>query len=135
MLLQALFENLRFKDRVLTRKRVVRVDTIEGLVHVQTEEGSRYTGNIVVGADGVHSVVRKEMQRSSLESGPERLFQTDRDDSSSSRTQELPMNLLLMLLMQRSHPIQNASLVYPDGPNHCLPLLCRSTHSSTAGIT
>lgn len=134
MLLQALFENLRFKDRVLTRKRVVRVDTVEGLVHVQTEEGSRYTGDIVVGADGVHSVVRKEMQRSSLESGLE-LSHPDRDDGSSSRAEILPLKSLLTFLLQRSRPTQNASSASPNGRNHCLPLLCRSTHSSTAGIT
>ncbi|KAK7699662.1 hypothetical protein SLS64_011435 [Diaporthe eres] len=83
MLLQVLYDNLHFKDRVLTRKRVVRVDTAEGCVHVQTEDGSSYTGDIVVGADGVHSAVRKEMWRDSLESNPE-LFQADKDDALSS---------------------------------------------------
>lgn len=87
MLLEALFENLYFKDRILTRKRVVRVDTVEGCVHVQTEDGSRYTGDIVVGADGVHSVLRKEMQRNSLESSPGR-FHADKDDGSSSRARD-----------------------------------------------
>lgn len=70
MLLQVLYDNLNFKDRVLTRKRVIRVDTVEGCVHVQAEDGSRYTGDIVVGADGVHSAVRKEMWRDGLESDP-----------------------------------------------------------------
>lgn len=79
MLLQALFENLHSKDRLLTRKRVTRVDTVEGCVHVQTEDGSRYTGDIVVGADGIHSAVRKEMQRNRLESGA-KLSQADNDD-------------------------------------------------------
>lgn len=92
MLLQALFENLHFKDRVLTRKRVVRVDTVEGCVHVETEDGSKYTGDIVVGADGVHSAVRKEMQRNSLELGPGR-FQADKNDGSSSRARSLPSKI------------------------------------------
>lgn len=57
------------------------MDTAEGRVHVQAEDGSSYTGEIVVGADGVHSAVRKEMWRDGLESDPE-LFQADKDDGS-----------------------------------------------------
>lgn len=81
MLLQVLYDNLNLKERVLRRKRVVRVDTIEGCVHIQTEDGSRYTGDIVIGADGVHSAVRREMWRDSLEAGLD-LFQADTDDGS-----------------------------------------------------
>lgn len=84
MLLKVLYDNLSFKDRVLTRKRVVRVDTVEGFVHVQTEDGSKYKGDIVVGADGVHSAVRREMWRNSLEAGLD-LFQADTDDGSRPR--------------------------------------------------
>lgn len=94
MLLQALYENLQSKDRILTRKRVIHVGTVEGFAHVQTEDGSRYTGDIVVGADGVHSAVRKEMWRNGLVSGPEQ-FQADKDDGSSSTARDLPINLLL----------------------------------------
>lgn len=78
MLLQVLFDNIDFKDRVLTRKRVIRVDTVEGCVHVQTQDGSTYTGDIVVGADGVHSAVRKEMWRIGREASAE-LFHADKD--------------------------------------------------------
>lgn len=79
MLLQVLFDNLQYKDRVLARKRVVRVDSVDGCVHVQTEDGSRYTGDIVVGADGVHSAVRKQMWRNALEAGVEQ-YQADKDE-------------------------------------------------------
>lgn len=85
MLLQVLYDNLHYKDRVLIRKRVVRLDTVEGCLHVQAEDGSRYTGDIVVGADGVHSVVRKEMWRNSLEAGLD-LFQADTDDGAQPRS-------------------------------------------------
>ncbi|KAI0882424.1 uncharacterized protein GGS22DRAFT_43895 [Annulohypoxylon maeteangense] len=78
MLLQVLFDKLKSKDRILTSKRVVRVDSVENCVHVQTEDGTTYTGDIVVGADGVRSVVRKEMWRNALESGS-KLFQPDED--------------------------------------------------------
>ncbi|KAH8774472.1 hypothetical protein F5883DRAFT_412362 [Diaporthe sp. PMI_573] len=83
MLLQILYDSLNLKDRVLTRKRVVHVDAVSGCVHVQTEDGSRYRGDIVVGADGVHSAVRHEMRRNSLDSGAE-LFQADKDDGLAS---------------------------------------------------
>jgi 2-polyprenyl-6-methoxyphenol hydroxylase-like FAD-dependent oxidoreductase len=36
---------------------------VEGGVHVFTQDGSVYTGDLVVGADGVHSKVRSEMWR------------------------------------------------------------------------
>lgn len=68
MLLQILFDNIQSKDRVMTRKRVVRVETAENHVRVHTQDGCTYTGDIVVGADGVHSAVRKEMWRNGVES-------------------------------------------------------------------
>ncbi|KXH41096.1 hypothetical protein CSIM01_03302 [Colletotrichum simmondsii] len=54
-LLQVLFDKLMFKDRVLTNKMV-------------THDGSVYSGDIVVGADGVHSTIRSEMWRLSQKS-------------------------------------------------------------------
>ncbi|EKG22567.1 Monooxygenase FAD-binding protein [Macrophomina phaseolina MS6] len=77
-LLQVLFDNLKFKDRVVTRKRVTRIDKAEGYVHVQTQDGCTYTGDIVVGADGVHSTVRKEMWRNASEAGSD-LFHPDEE--------------------------------------------------------
>lgn len=134
MLLQALYENLKSKDRILTRKRVTHVHTVEGCVHVQTEDGSTYTGDIVVGADGVHSAVRKEMQRNSLESSPNG-FQADKGDGSSSRAQDSSSKSLLTLLLQGSHLIRNAYSASPNGLNHFPKLHCKSTHFSTAEIT
>jgi 2-polyprenyl-6-methoxyphenol hydroxylase-like FAD-dependent oxidoreductase len=84
MLLQILFDNIQAKDRVMTQKRVVRVETAENQVYVQTQDGSTYTGDIVVGADGVHSAVRKEMWRNGLELDPGS-FRLDEDKCSFSR--------------------------------------------------
>ncbi|KAF5628110.1 FAD binding domain protein [Fusarium tjaetaba] len=70
MFLQILFDNIQSKDRVMTRKRVVCVETAENHVCVHTQDGCTYTGDIVVGADGVHSAVRKEMWRNGVESDP-----------------------------------------------------------------
>ncbi|RMJ12389.1 hypothetical protein CDV36_007925 [Fusarium kuroshium] len=73
-LLRVLYDKLKFKDRVLTRKRVTRVDMTEGLVKVHTTDGSVYSGDIVVGADGVHSAIREEMWRHANESNNSGLF-------------------------------------------------------------
>lgn len=63
MLLQILYDNLKHKDRVLTNKRVVHVDMNRTGVFVTTEDGSTYSGDILIGGDGVHSKVRQEMWR------------------------------------------------------------------------
>ncbi|KAJ3503677.1 hypothetical protein NLJ89_g8326 [Agrocybe chaxingu] len=78
MLLQVLFDKLKFKDRVLTKKRVTRVDMAEGQVNVHTADGSVYSGDVVVGADGVHSAIREEMWRNAKESNSG-LFQPDEE--------------------------------------------------------
>lgn len=63
MLLKILYDNLKHQDRVLTNKRVVHVDMSPTGVLVTTEDGSTYSGDILVGGDGVHSKVRQEMWR------------------------------------------------------------------------
>jgi 2-polyprenyl-6-methoxyphenol hydroxylase-like FAD-dependent oxidoreductase len=63
MLLQVLYKNVKHKDRVLTKKRVTRVELVEGGVQAYTQDGSVYEGDIVVGADGIHSAVRDKMWR------------------------------------------------------------------------
>lgn len=67
-LLPVLFDKLMFKERVLTNKMVVSVDMSGEHVTVQTHDGSVYSGDIVVGADGVHSTIRSEMWRLSQKS-------------------------------------------------------------------
>ncbi|KAK6218233.1 hypothetical protein LQW54_002759 [Pestalotiopsis sp. IQ-011] len=71
MLLQTLFDSLESKEKVRTNKRVTRVDPVDGGVRVCTEDGSEYTGDIVVGAGGIHSAVRREMWRNAREAGSE----------------------------------------------------------------
>ncbi|KAL9943127.1 hypothetical protein D7B24_007388 [Verticillium nonalfalfae] len=74
--IQVLYDNLKFKNRVMTDKRVTRVDHHEDHVAVHTKDGSVYTGDIVIGGDGVHSAVRKEMWRLASEASPG-LFKDD----------------------------------------------------------
>lgn len=61
MVLQVLYNNIKDKTKVLTKKRVERVTTTDDGVLVQTADGSTYRGDILIGADGIHSTVRKEM--------------------------------------------------------------------------
>lgn len=70
MLLQVLYNNIRDKTKILTGKRVQKVDLNDDGVVVQTSDGSTYTGDILIGADGIHSAVRGEMWRLANEQSP-----------------------------------------------------------------
>ncbi|KAJ4351109.1 uncharacterized protein N0V89_006448 [Didymosphaeria variabile] len=65
MIIQILYDNLSDKSKVLTDKGVVHVQQQQpsGRVQVTTGDGSVYEGAILVGADGIHSTVRREMWR------------------------------------------------------------------------
>jgi 2-polyprenyl-6-methoxyphenol hydroxylase-like FAD-dependent oxidoreductase len=63
MVLQVLYDHLDDKSKVLTKKRFKKVDVKDGGVEVTTEDGFVCTGDILVGADGIHSRVRREMCR------------------------------------------------------------------------
>jgi FAD dependent monooxygenase len=61
-LLQILYDSLPDTSKVLTDKTVISVDCSTGArCIVRTEEGGVYQGDLVVGADGVHSQVRGQM--------------------------------------------------------------------------
>ncbi|KAK8121220.1 FAD-binding domain-containing protein [Apiospora kogelbergensis] len=49
------------QQRLLVNKRVTRIDSLPEGVLVNTDDGSAYEAQIVVGCDGVHSTVRKEI--------------------------------------------------------------------------
>ncbi|KAJ0142365.1 Uncharacterized protein HZ326_14827 [Fusarium oxysporum f. sp. albedinis] len=63
MLLKVLYDNIKDKSKILTNKRVVRTELVNGGVHAVTSDGTIIAGDILVGADGVHSTVRSEMWR------------------------------------------------------------------------
>ncbi|KAI1083641.1 FAD/NAD(P)-binding domain-containing protein [Whalleya microplaca] len=63
LFLKVLYDQLKHKDRVRLRNRVDRIKQLEDGIQVTTKEGSSYLGDIVIGADGIHSSVRKEMRR------------------------------------------------------------------------
>lgn len=63
MILKALWQNLKHKKNVLVNKKVTEVELQPSRVKVKTGDKSSYYGDILVGADGVHSNVRSEMWR------------------------------------------------------------------------
>lgn len=70
MVLQVLYDNIKDKKKVLTKKRVQKVEISDDGVLVQTSDGSFFTGDILVAADGIHSTVRGEMWRIANEQSP-----------------------------------------------------------------
>ncbi|GAB7352388.1 hypothetical protein MBLNU459_g2821t1 [Dothideomycetes sp. NU459] len=70
MMLQVLYDNIQDKTKVLTNKQVKRVDLQDDGVSVLTSDGNTYRGDILIGADGIHSSVRGEMWRIANEVSP-----------------------------------------------------------------
>ncbi|KAL6238507.1 hypothetical protein BDW75DRAFT_237394 [Aspergillus navahoensis] len=62
-LLQVLYSSLRDQARVRTGQDVTRLEPCPDGVLVSTEAGVEYRGDVVVGADGIHSVTRSQMWR------------------------------------------------------------------------
>ncbi|CAG9949006.1 unnamed protein product [Clonostachys rosea f. rosea IK726] len=63
MVLKVLYENVKDKSKVLSSKRVNKVEMTDSGVIVKTVDGSTYEGDILIGGDGIHSTVRSEMWR------------------------------------------------------------------------
>ncbi|OBT70177.1 hypothetical protein VE03_00332 [Pseudogymnoascus sp. 23342-1-I1] len=62
-LLKVLYDHTPDKSKVHTSKRVCKVDHQDSGVVVHCEDGSKYSGDIIVGADGIHSTVRTLMRQ------------------------------------------------------------------------
>lgn len=69
MLIQILYDHIQGKNNVLTSTRVKSIHEDDHGVSVETQDGRTFTGHVVVGADGVHSIVRKEIWRTESERG------------------------------------------------------------------
>lgn len=62
-LLKVLYNSLPDQSRVQLGKKVVSLNHHDGQVTVTVDDGSVHEGDLVVGADGVHSRVRDEVWR------------------------------------------------------------------------
>ncbi|KAI0111610.1 FAD/NAD(P)-binding domain-containing protein [Daldinia grandis] len=71
-LVQAIYEGLSESDqaRVLTDKKVTDVTSDDWGVTVRCADGTKYDASIIIGADGVHSAVRKHMRNLALKASP-----------------------------------------------------------------
>ncbi|KAH8203527.1 hypothetical protein TruAng_002275 [Truncatella angustata] len=78
-LLRVLYDQLKYKDRVLTKKKVSNVMPTTGGVEVTTVDGDKIQGSIIIGVDGIHSTVRGEMFRLGHELQPG-YFSSDQED-------------------------------------------------------
>ena len=79
MLLQVLYENIKDKSKILTNKRVVRVDLSDDGVGAATLDNSVIQGDILVGADGIHSMIRNEMWRLAEKTSPKLFDPSERE--------------------------------------------------------
>ncbi|TWU71191.1 hypothetical protein ED733_001984 [Metarhizium rileyi] len=79
--LQILHDTLDSRDRIQTGKRVLAVESGRDGAVVKTADGSEYTADLVVGADGVHSVVRSEIWRHLKEGKGTRVPETEQENT------------------------------------------------------
>ncbi|KAJ5887787.1 hypothetical protein N7495_007828 [Penicillium taxi] len=71
---QAIYDNLRDKTKVHAYSAVVKIECRSDGVSVETDDGSVFHGDIIVGADGVRSSIRNEMQRLASDETPGRIL-------------------------------------------------------------
>ncbi|KAI6765937.1 hypothetical protein HG530_007007 [Fusarium avenaceum] len=70
MLLQGLYDNLESTASIHPGQKVEKVTELENGIQVTTAKGDVFKGDILVGADGIYSTVRKEMWRLGNQSSP-----------------------------------------------------------------
>ncbi|KAF1841758.1 FAD/NAD(P)-binding domain-containing protein [Cucurbitaria berberidis CBS 394.84] len=73
-----LYENLQDKSRIHTSRRVDRIEHTESSVRVFLSDGSVEEGDMVIGADGVHSAVRQQMWGYASQDEPETIPESDK---------------------------------------------------------
>ncbi|OHE97401.1 FAD binding domain-containing protein [Colletotrichum orchidophilum] len=75
-LIQVLYDTLpeSAKARYFTGKKLSNVDSTETGVTVTCEDGSKYSGSMIIGADGVHSTTRRQMRELALAEDPNRAW-------------------------------------------------------------
>jgi 2-polyprenyl-6-methoxyphenol hydroxylase-like FAD-dependent oxidoreductase len=61
--LEVLYKHIQDKGKILTSKRISRVEQSAHGVTVYCDDGTTFDGDLIAGADGVYSTVRQEMWR------------------------------------------------------------------------
>lgn len=70
MLLKGLYDNLESTASIHPGQKVEKVTELENGIQVTTTKGDVFKGDILVGADGIYSTVRREMWRLGNQSSP-----------------------------------------------------------------
>ncbi|KAI1824881.1 FAD/NAD(P)-binding domain-containing protein [Xylaria intraflava] len=65
LFLKLLYTQVKHKDRIHVNSKVDRVENFDSGARVITKDGRTYTGDIVIGADGIHSAIRKQLRKTS----------------------------------------------------------------------
>jgi 2-polyprenyl-6-methoxyphenol hydroxylase-like FAD-dependent oxidoreductase len=80
-----MYDCISDKSKLLTNKRVETVRQLDNGIKVTTADGSICHGDILIGTDGVHSQVRKEMVRHAAEQGLAQDYDEEHSMSLSDR--------------------------------------------------
>ncbi|KAL1614537.1 hypothetical protein SLS54_009711 [Diplodia seriata] len=70
MVIEVLYQHITQKEKVLTSRKVTQVEERDDGVTITTENGERFTADVVIGADGIHSTVGKEIWKINNERNP-----------------------------------------------------------------
>lgn len=70
-LITVLFQRFPQRDKILTGHAVTNVELLPQGVSVNCANGSSFQGDIVVGADGIHSTIRAEMWKHASAAAPD----------------------------------------------------------------
>ena len=95
-LLALFYKHVPEKSKILPGKRVAKVIHSDTGVRVIAKDGEEFAGDIVVGVDGVHSVIRREMWALANELSPG--FITDKEKQDSKLRLLKPMILAPSLI-------------------------------------
>ncbi|RAL12872.1 FAD-dependent oxidoreductase [Aspergillus homomorphus CBS 101889] len=96
-LLSILYDHLPRRDRVLFDKKIVRVTSSPKAVTVHTADGSQLCGDLVVGADGIHSIVRSQMWQ---------YIRSNKDAARFFLAREMPLHVSFTGVFGISDPIE-----------------------------
>lgn len=81
MVMKILYDKIQHKAHVLTNERVVSVQNHASTAAVVTTAGRTFEGDIVIGADGIHSIVRQQMWQEAGKAEPTWIDPTEEQGS------------------------------------------------------
>ena len=94
--LEIMYENLPDKSKVLAGKRATKVMETQNGVRVTLADGSYEEGDIVVGCDGVRSIVRQKIWEMADKLAPQLISDREKNCKATSNLQK-PSNRLLII--------------------------------------